>query len=86
MKVKIFSEEYKLDNGIVEGTFTLSNNTVVKFEITDEYCNQWGCLKEEAGETIDRLFEIQSCYFGNKITYRQNQKSIQTKIRMQKID
>lgn len=56
MKVKIVSEEYKFDNGIVEGTFTLSNKTVIKFEITEDYCNQWGCSKEEAGETVDRLF------------------------------
>jgi len=66
--LKILSEELKFEkkNKYIEGCFTLSNNQIVKFEITPEYARQWGASSEECGFTVGRLSEIQEFYFGFK--------------------
>jgi len=65
-KYKILSEDlsFKPKDNYVEGSFTMSNNQIVKFEITPEYSRQWGADIEVCAFTVDRLFEITEFYFG----------------------
>ena len=68
IRYKILSENlsFKPKDNYVEGTFTMSNNQIVKFEITPEYSRQWGADKEVCAFTVDRLAEIMEFYFGTE--------------------
>ena len=66
LKILLETLQLKNKNKYLEGCFTLSNNQIVKFEITPDYYRQWGASNEEYGFTVNRLSEIQEFYFGVK--------------------